>query len=909
MSVVLTSGPLCGTTHKHISMPPCFCSEDVLLFSAYLFCTIEVVHRQRRANFGKFSMVTVFRSLPADGFPFLAKNANKARELPYLAHGCKNDELHPPSIWLTKPWDFQVVGPNFQRWWRNGERAPVLARRWWDGYRPSDRARRRRLRAIVAIVRSAHHLPELVARRDATTQHSYGSGARALIKRGGFSGPAYAAAQHTPDEHIDPALHPRPRPCYTGAAFAHTNRSVMSSPLVRTRSFGGFNFPVPAPAENLIDADTERKMQGLFSSYRSHVSNSPSRGIAGGSGAATVNPVARWGGLGRRASCLRRDRDEEEGGGRRTVENGGVAKVKAPAKGGKKTKKAKALTDIANLFRDLPPPPAPTTTATASTTAVTAAAMPPAAPAPRRPKLKPPPLLLHPTPSIRNPDGNYDLVIVPSRRPERARKAPTPADADYVGKPKVAGRVKKLTHGEQMAAKNAPSEEALLTRGGKKRAAETQAGPARKQPYGSIGRTPSLTEEHFKLMLMENLVRFEFWRHQKKVFDFYSIDKRGAGRQRTARNGRSGGGDAVEDREAGVHMVGQEGRRGGTRKGAGGSTRADMGVNGCREGQPSEARRRGCGCGTRPILVPKRLLYSGWLRKAGQKVKRNAHGDGVRFVVPRASEEEKHPEILGADTMDLVVPWIELEGLEPRALVASWRGQFFADAGCKRGGVVRRYGYGEVAQTNKHRRASLDARTNRRKQARQAGRSGGRVEILKRDMWQDLPYSSTPSNKMRPLVISGHLQSGSSHSALSVDLKPLASWLQRRSMDFALVIGRTAERSSIMFKSSQDKITCSAVRKKSGAAWKRGMIEAQRTFASPKATMRYFASKASECQKDLNFIVVTREKVLEPKDKGCPTSKTTVFMFVSGDFQELQMDTSVATGIPNCTTLRIKATA
>ncbi|KAJ7177558.1 hypothetical protein C8R43DRAFT_942822 [Mycena crocata] len=38
-----------------------------------------------------------------------------------------------------------------------------------------------------------------------------------------------------------------------------------------------------------------------------------------------------------------------------------------------------------------------------------------------------------------------------------------------------------LTHGEQMAAKNAPSEEALLKRGEKKRAAETQAGPARKQ--------------------------------------------------------------------------------------------------------------------------------------------------------------------------------------------------------------------------------------------------------------------------------------------------------------------------------------------------------------------------------------------------------------------------------------------
>ncbi|KAJ7083267.1 hypothetical protein C8R43DRAFT_1115487 [Mycena crocata] len=46
----------------------------------------QFVHQQRRANFEKFSMVTVFRSLPADGFPFLAKNANKARELPYLVH-------------------------------------------------------------------------------------------------------------------------------------------------------------------------------------------------------------------------------------------------------------------------------------------------------------------------------------------------------------------------------------------------------------------------------------------------------------------------------------------------------------------------------------------------------------------------------------------------------------------------------------------------------------------------------------------------------------------------------------------------------------------------------------------------------------------------------------------------------
>ncbi|KAJ7182792.1 hypothetical protein C8R43DRAFT_940887 [Mycena crocata] len=401
----------------------------------------------------------------------------------------------------------------------------------------------------------------------------------ALIERGGFSsaGPTYAAAQHTPDEHIDPALHPRPRPCYTGAAFANTNRSVMSSPLVRTRSFGGFNFPVPAPAENLIDADTERKMQGLFSSYRSHVSNSPSRGITGGSGAATVNPVARWGALGRPAPGLTsfapfaalpkpsapttapvpastpsptttpsaaptptpsaptatptaaltptqtavplsrpmanipkaskppaaETGTKKKAVGRRTVENGGVAKVKAPAKGGKKTKEAKALTDIANLFRDLPPPPAPTTTATASTTAVTAAAMPPAAPAPvliytttnnlrarvaaenrarraaeAQAKAAAAPAPPHP---LHNPDGNYDLVIVPSRRPERARKAPTPADADYVGKPKVAGRVKKLTHGEQMAAKNAPSEEALLKRGEKKRAAETQAGPARKQ--------------------------------------------------------------------------------------------------------------------------------------------------------------------------------------------------------------------------------------------------------------------------------------------------------------------------------------------------------------------------------------------------------------------------------------------
>ncbi|KAJ7173914.1 hypothetical protein C8R43DRAFT_976536, partial [Mycena crocata] len=75
-------------------MPPCSCLEYVLHFSAYLFCVViescapaassELWGNSALSQYsGRFRP---FRSLPADGFPFLAKNANMARELPYLAH-------------------------------------------------------------------------------------------------------------------------------------------------------------------------------------------------------------------------------------------------------------------------------------------------------------------------------------------------------------------------------------------------------------------------------------------------------------------------------------------------------------------------------------------------------------------------------------------------------------------------------------------------------------------------------------------------------------------------------------------------------------------------------------------------------------------------------------------------------
>ncbi|KAJ7135208.1 hypothetical protein C8R43DRAFT_1021367, partial [Mycena crocata] len=67
-------------------MPPCFCLENVLLSLPIFFVPLTLVHAASSKLWQIQHCHSIFWSLPADDFPFLAKNANKARELPYLAH-------------------------------------------------------------------------------------------------------------------------------------------------------------------------------------------------------------------------------------------------------------------------------------------------------------------------------------------------------------------------------------------------------------------------------------------------------------------------------------------------------------------------------------------------------------------------------------------------------------------------------------------------------------------------------------------------------------------------------------------------------------------------------------------------------------------------------------------------------